>query len=841
MTTVAAAHRDLAPDDDVSLDTPERDELLRSTRLIDAPPEEAFDRLTRIASNLLGAPTSTISLIQGGRQFFKSAVGLAEPIASARQTPLTHSFCKYVARDRKPLIVPDARAHATLRHSPALTENGVVAYAGMPLIVEDEAIGALCVIDTVPHQWSAEQLQLLQDLADVVMSEVALRRTLQRAEQQHALTQALLESLGDGVLAIDPRHRFLLANEAARKTFTSGVELGAPMPADWSARYRARRPTGAPMQTEDSALLRGMRGEATDDQVFTMLRPGAFEPSWIEVSGRPVRNAAGDIIASVAVYRDVTERTRIADRFRALVANIPRGAITLYDRDLICLAVDGTLLRELAQDRDAMIGVPLRTLVERGGGSFDGVEDMLRRTLAGESVTRDLAVGDRVYALHTTPVRDDRDRISAGMVLALDVTNERRVEANLRHSEQLHRAMVRNVPNGAVMLIDRNLRYVFADGPIINTILRNASITGLVGRTVGEVSADGNRSAVVEMVRATLRGERRQLEGRRGERAFEIRTVPVYDGDTITHALGFCYDITDRQREASELRRVRDQLGHQRALFETALAHIEDGVVLLDGERRVLFGNAAYANLFGIPRDRVEGLTRAEFLAHLAPMLAEPGDLALFEDPAATVVDEVVLARPHRVLRKTWSEVELPTGPGYLVTWHDATSEKALLAEREHQLHVDALTGIPNRRAAQAALKVETSRMRRTGHPLCVAVFDIDHFKRVNDTFGHAAGDRVLCQVALAMAGAARTTDLVARWGGEEFIAVLPADLAGARVFCERTRAMIERLPCPAVDRVTVSAGIAQLDPDEDPHDAIARADERLYEAKRAGRNRVIS
>jgi GAF domain-containing protein len=181
--------------------------VLSATHLLDSPPEPAFDRLTRLASGLLHAPVALVSLVDDRRQFFKSALGLKEPWASRRETPLTHSFCQYAARDRAALIVEDAREHPLLRENLAIRDLDVIAYAGMPLIVADEAIGALCVIDGKPRAWTAEEVRLLEDLAASVVSEIELRLALRATREQRAITDALIESLGDGVLAIDPERR----------------------------------------------------------------------------------------------------------------------------------------------------------------------------------------------------------------------------------------------------------------------------------------------------------------------------------------------------------------------------------------------------------------------------------------------------------------------------------------------------------------------------------------------------------------------------------------------------------------------------------------------------------
>lgn len=149
---------------------------LHRTRLLDEPPDPALDRLARLAQRLLRAPVALVTLIDRDRQFFTSAVGLSEPLASARQTSLEYSFCQHALVDRRPLVVGDAREHPTLRRNPAIEEHRVIAYVGMPLLLDDDhAIGALCVIDHEPRLWTAEEVGTLSDLAASAVTELRLR------------------------------------------------------------------------------------------------------------------------------------------------------------------------------------------------------------------------------------------------------------------------------------------------------------------------------------------------------------------------------------------------------------------------------------------------------------------------------------------------------------------------------------------------------------------------------------------------------------------------------------------------------------------------------------------
>ena len=153
----------------------ERLEALHATGLLDSDVSPSFDRLARLAAHVLHSPVALVSLVDADRQFFKSCLGLPEPWASQRGSPLTHSFCQHAVAAREPLIVSDAREHPVLRDNGAIRDMGVIAYAGIPLIDDKgHALGTLCVIDSQPRHWTSHQIELLSDIAASVTTEISL-------------------------------------------------------------------------------------------------------------------------------------------------------------------------------------------------------------------------------------------------------------------------------------------------------------------------------------------------------------------------------------------------------------------------------------------------------------------------------------------------------------------------------------------------------------------------------------------------------------------------------------------------------------------------------------------
>jgi two-component system cell cycle response regulator len=224
-------------------------------------------------------------------------------------------------------------------------------------------------------------------------------------------------------------------------------------------------------------------------------------------------------------------------------------------------------------------------------------------------------------------------------------------------------------------------------------------------------------------------------------------------------------------------------------------------------------------------------------------------------DPVAYATAIVMIARPTLTpdaalagIRSGIQDYLLePVADGEVLTRVEAAArtkdlQQELVAQGarlEAMLREDALTGLSNRRAILTQLGGMVSGARRHGHPLSVAVCDLDRFKTINDTHGHKTGDQVLVAAAHAMATHLRAEDALGRLGGEEFLVLLPDTGADAAVrFAERMRAEVAAAPSPVP--ITVSIGLATWD-GEAPEELLQRADEALYAAKDAGRDRVAA
>jgi diguanylate cyclase (GGDEF)-like protein/PAS domain S-box-containing protein len=298
------------------------------------------------------------------------------------------------------------------------------------------------------------------------------------------------------------------------------------------------------------------------------------------------------------------------------------------------------------------------------------------------------------------------------------------------------------------------------------------------------------------------------------------------------------------------VRRFRaEQQAREKELYVRAIIErVSDAIITVDERNVVESFNPAAERIFGFPAVDAAG----KDVSQMVPALGTGETLPVREDLLAGKRREVLGIRGDGSAfpaECSVSDMWLDGRVRYIVSIKDITDQKELEKVLREQVVLDGLTGLYNKRALLGILNDEVGRSRRYHRTFVIIMLDIDHFKNVNDTYGHPAGDEVLKGVAALIKAGVRTQDKTARYGGEEFTVILAeTDAAGGLVVAERLRRNIADHPFKARDHrggevdiaVTVSLGVASFPQDGDASEAlISRADRALYEAKNSGRNCV--
>lgn len=294
---------------------------------------------------------------------------------------------------------------------------------------------------------------------------------------------------------------------------------------------------------------------------------------------------------------------------------------------------------------------------------------------------------------------------------------------------------------------------------------------------------------------------------------------------------------------AWERSRVQEELRLLAAAFESS-----DAIFITNRKGIIQRVNPAFEELTGFPAREAVGDT---------PRLLKSGEHdesfydAMWQSLQQTGQwrGEVWNRRKDGTIYPQWESITaLFNGHGkisnFVAVFHDISHQKEMEAALERRATHDTLTNILNRRKLDDLLDDEVIRHERDELPLGLLILDIDHFKDFNDTHGHQVGDQVLCAVARVLGDRLRATDKLGRWGGEEFLAILPnTDQEGGWTLAEELRqALADMAPVvEGTNTVTISAGLAILAAGETPEDFLKRADDALYRAKEEGRNRVLS
>ncbi|RCV87034.1 sensor domain-containing diguanylate cyclase [Billgrantia montanilacus] len=381
------------------------------------------------------------------------------------------------------------------------------------------------------------------------------------------------------------------------------------------------------------------------------------------------------------------------------------------------------------------------------------------------------------------------------------------------------------------------------DGRIEYVNQRFLDVTGysreeLIGRTPAMIQSGMTPEGIYHDMWQTLRSGRvwqGELLNRKknGELYWEAETLtPVRDDSgEIVNFVAVKEDITERKRQEEELKLLA-------SVFQTGQA-----TLITDADMRIERVNQAFTDITGYSEEEVIGLT---------PKLFKSGrhDKAFYARLWQAVLEtghwqgEIWNRNKYGEIYPLWQSITAVYDTNgkvrhFIAVFHNIAERKRMESELEHQATRDHLTGTHNRRAFDAAMRKAIRQAERSDNTFSLLLFDIDHFKAVNDQHGHDTGDIILKRLAALVGHTLRSTDLLARWGGEEFAILLQDTSAqGGTVFAERLRQQVAETRLNGL-ALTISMGIAEYRRSDTPEAILARADSALYRAKRAGRNRV--
>ena len=550
-----------------------------------------------------------------------------------------------------------------------------------------------------------------------------------------------------------------------------------------------------------------------------------------------------------------------ANAFKAIMEIIP-GQLFLKDRDLRYSEANSSFLSTIGKSRDEVIG---KTVGEVFGDAPDLADtyshaDKVLLDIGHQSYETQVQVADgirRDVLVNKSVIYDEEGKFEGIIGLVIDITENKKVEKERTELKErlLLLQQAYEYTNDSVFIID------FRSGTIVdvNRVAQQQhgySYEELVGNTLSLIKSDDFsleawKESVQDLETETLLNYQHRHRRKDGS-VFPVdiyATLIAYKGEK--YIISTVHDITKEEHYRRELR-------GQKEFLDTVLANIKDGVLTCDAEGNLTYMNPASRVFYGFDEEsELVCPSEQSTLFHVdgtTPLSHEemPFVQALHKGEIHEV--EMVIAPENRAPRYVVANGQAiydATGEktGAVVSIHDITKRKAAqealaqqAEEMKHLANTDPLTGIANRLKFNTILDHHVALSGRYSNALSLLYFDIDHFKKINDTYGHKVGDGVLIEIVELIKALLRQSDLLARWGGEEFVVILPeTSIEQAKVIAEKLRSCIETHLFMNVSDLTCSFGVTQLRGDDTEQSFLIRADKALYQAKEVGRNRVVA
>ncbi len=520
----------------------------------------------------------------------------------------------------------------------------------------------------------------------------------------------------------------------------------------------------------------------------------------------------------------------------AVLGALPDMSVLVFDAQQRYVLAGGTALEQHGLDAQNLIGRHFGELVSQDVVELWG--PAYTAALRGERTRFDYRSldGTYYYDVEVGPIESDGD-VVGGLVITRDVTARRKAHTDLAASEREYRSLADRAAD-VVTRTDTEAQYRYVSPSC--AVVYGRRPEEMVGRSVYDYLHPDDHDAQRRMRAALADGADEQLAERRMSRAgggwvwVESRLQAIRDPDgRLTGVQTSSRDISDR-KAAEEARAVSDEQ------FRTAFDDAPIGMALVSVDGAWLRSNSAMADIVGYTQEELQTRTFQD-ITHPDDVEA---DLALVREVLAG--DRRGYQMEKRYIRKDGSPVwvslsvslvrDTDGAPLHLISHvEDISGRKRLEAELTRMANHDDLTGLHNRRHFERELTRELKLIERHGGDAAVLLIDLDGFKAVNDTHGHAGGDELLRHVASTLRGRVRETDLVARYGGDEFSILLRQTSAEAaeRLAATLTEELASRAATIDGTPITAHASIGAA-PLRAGADALRLADQAMYERKRA-------
>ncbi|RST49392.1 PAS domain-containing protein [Variovorax sp. MHTC-1] len=571
------------------------------------------------------------------------------------------------------------------------------------------------------------------------------------------------------------------------------------------------------------------------------------DSSYVPMEQLPPGDEIGDLsrtFDALMLERQTSqERLQSSERFlRDVTDNLP-AVVGYFDRDQRCLFGNKAGL-SMRGKTPADIG--RMTMKESlPNAVYQQLVPEIAKVLTG-TATRYVGTYDRggkegFFECHLIPdIRDGGETVGY-YVMTFDITRQKVAERERAAGEARLRTITDNLP-ALVSHVDASLHFTFVNAQL-RALFDNID---LVGKFLPDVRGIEDFRMVEPYVRRVLAGEAVTFEKKGdpargvGQKWFQSHYIPDRDPQGVVQGYyAMTFDVTERKK--AEIRSAESEQ-RLRGLTDNVPALMTE----LDLDERVVFCNGRYQTWLGIPPSSMMNRPIREAVgdAHYEmrkPLLARAfaGEEVSFEQTAKLLIGERTLQTTYLPQRNAEGEVV-----GLYILANDVSDLKQKQMQLDTLAREDALTGLPNRRSFEEHVREAMARSRRSRTPICLMFLDIDYFKSINDSLGHAAGDAVLKEFGRRLKESVRETDMAARFAGDEFVILLEgvAHADEARLVAGKVVAAMRPtfvLPSRTL-QVTTSIGVALSEEGEDFPTLLACADSALYAAKKEGRNRFM-